>query len=1008
MDTAPPESPQPPTFGELLRRFRLAAGVSQERLAERAGLSVQALSALENGRRQAPYRHTVTLLAQGLDLSAAETALLEASITRGRLPARAAISASLPIAQAPSADRLPAQDGGAEPSRRVTQGPALSPLVGHGRELALLGGHLAGEGPPLLLLAGEPGIGKSRLLAEVAGHAHDQGWTVLQGGCQRRGGQEPYAPLLEALEHHIQRQSDGRRRDVLQGCAWLVRLLPELAAEPIEPLPTWTVPPEQEHRLLFKAFLRYLANVAGPAGTLLALDDLQWAGADALDLLATLVRAATDVPLRVVGAYRDTEAAPGSPLSVTLADLAHAGLAREHLLGPLTPAEVGQFLDHLLAGSTADQQAVRERLVQRTGGVPFFVVSCVQALRQTEHAGDTQEAVPRTVAQSVRQRLANLSSPAQEVLGVAAVLGRVMQPTLLATVVAQPEDVVLSALEAAQRLRLLEASEGTYRFAHDLVREVVEGEVGPARRLVLHRRVAEALEHDEGEPPVVVLAFHYARSDAQEKAVIYLERAGDQAAAQFAPATAEAYYQELVERLEGLGRLSAVPRIREKLGMVLSVQARYDAALVAVEPAADSYQASQDLEGLGLITAQIGLIHSARGTHEEGLARVLPLVARLGGDAPSRGLALLYLALADLLGKINQLSEGIAAADRASNLARALGDRHLLASAEMTRGNRLARHTRAKEARAVLESAVPLAEAAGDLNCLNRLFNLLAHQHLHLADFPTSQQYIDRALALAERTGDVFNIAFELMHRGIISFCGGSWRQARADAERAASLCREIGTFYVSGYPHMVLGFICFGEGGWTAATEHLEQAVRLADASAPEALVMASSFLAEIDLLEGRPHAAQTRALALLNRFGPEIADNAYLLPKLAWAHLELGEMRQAEEAAAQAVAFAQTVGDFLNLVEALRVQALVQMTQQRWAEAGAILAHILAETQSRSYAWGEARVLDVYGLLHIRQGESEPARERLQAALTIYRRLGAQRDVVRLERDLAGLAGG
>jgi hypothetical protein len=86
----------------------------------------------------------------------------------------------------------------------------------------------------------------------------------------------------------------------------------------------------------------------------------------------------------------------------------------------------------------------------------------------------------------------------------------------------------------------------------------------------------------------------------------------------------------------------------------------------------------------------------------------------------------------------------------------------------------------------------------------------------------------------------------------------------------------------------MVLGFICFGEGNWTAATEHVEQAVQLADVGAPEALLMASSVLAEINLLEGRPDAARTRVLALLNRFGPQIADSTYLLPKLAWVHLE------------------------------------------------------------------------------------------------------------------------
>src|SRR5207245_7927422 len=110
-------------------------------------------------------------------------------------------------------------------------------------------------------------------------------------------------------ERYIQGQTPLRLRADLRGCAWLVRLLPELAEGPIEPLPGWTLAPEHERRLMFKAVQRFLANVAGPAGTLLVLDDLQWAGADALDLLATLVRAA-DRGGRVGGADGRTEGQP--------------------------------------------------------------------------------------------------------------------------------------------------------------------------------------------------------------------------------------------------------------------------------------------------------------------------------------------------------------------------------------------------------------------------------------------------------------------------------------------------------------------------------------------------------------------------------------------------------------------------------------------------------------------------------------------------------------------------
>jgi hypothetical protein len=172
---------------------------------------------------------------------------------------------------------------------------------------------------------------------------------MLEGGCQRRGGHEPYAPLLAALRRHIHHASPAQQRTELAGCAWLVRLLPELANGPIEPLPAWTLPPEQERRLMVEAVLRFLANVAGPTGTLLVLDDLQWASPDALDVLTALARAAAEVPLRVLGAYRHTEVGPHDPLSVMLADLAQARLAMQHTLPPLTPQEAGQLLAGLLA-----------------------------------------------------------------------------------------------------------------------------------------------------------------------------------------------------------------------------------------------------------------------------------------------------------------------------------------------------------------------------------------------------------------------------------------------------------------------------------------------------------------------------------------------------------------------------------------------------------------------------------------------------------------------------------
>jgi transcriptional regulator with XRE-family HTH domain len=184
-------------FGEVLRCYRKAAGLTQEELAERAGLSARGISDLERGIKAVPRKDTVQLLADALRLTAEDRALFEA-----------------------------ARKGGVPPDpltmRRPTIAAARSgtpPFVGRARELALLERHLAGDGPPVLVLAGEPGIGKSRLLGEAARRAVSGGWQVLAGGCQRRGGQEPYAPILGALQGCMRRRSPADLRADLRGCA---------------------------------------------------------------------------------------------------------------------------------------------------------------------------------------------------------------------------------------------------------------------------------------------------------------------------------------------------------------------------------------------------------------------------------------------------------------------------------------------------------------------------------------------------------------------------------------------------------------------------------------------------------------------------------------------------------------------------------------------------------------------------------------------------------------------
>jgi predicted ATPase/DNA-binding XRE family transcriptional regulator len=399
-----------PACGMLLRRYRRAAGLTQEELAERAGVSVRSIRDLERGMLHAPRRDTIRFLATALELSGQEHAAFTGAARQLGIS---------PLSTSPV---------GASQAGPFPDGLAAPPFVGRERELALLERHMTGDGPPLFFLAGEPGMGKTRLLRAAIPHAVGAGWRVLEGGCQLRGEREPYAPLLGALQRHIRSQRPAELRADLKGCAWLVRLLPELADGPIPPLPTWTLTPEQERRLMAEAVIRFLSNVAGPSGTLLVLDDLQRASPDALDLLALLVRSATGIPLRVIGAYRDTEVQPPEPLFTLLADLAAAELAARRALRPLAQQEAAQLLDLLLEGTGAEGGTRREEVLQRAGGVPFFLVSCAQGLHLEE---GSEEAVPWDVAQSVRKRVAALPPAAREVLGTAALVGRTVPRALL-------------------------------------------------------------------------------------------------------------------------------------------------------------------------------------------------------------------------------------------------------------------------------------------------------------------------------------------------------------------------------------------------------------------------------------------------------------------------------------------------------------------------------------------------------------------------------------------------
>jgi transcriptional regulator with XRE-family HTH domain len=424
------------SFGGRLTQLRHQHQLTQEQLADRSGLSVRAISSLECGARH-PRRLTVERLATGLGLTAPERREL---------------------VDAAAADRWHPAELPAPP-----QAPMLA-LTGRDRELAELRAHVRGDGPPLLLYVGEPGIGKTRLLTEARHLAANAGVPALTGACQR--GNDPYVPIVDALARHARLLPRTALLALVKDEPGLLALLPELATL----LPDGGTPrPTAEHhrRLVFDAALRLLEDAArGTGRVVLLLDDLQWAEPAAADLLAHLVTR-MGPRLRAVGAVRAGELPLRSRLGQCVADLARIGLVGHRTLNPLADADALTLVG-------------RRDIVRRAGGLPLFL---------SELADSPADGIPDHLRIVVRQQLADLPDDTRALLQRIAT-GPVIAPIERLGNGDDDAQRVLATLEPAIRRHILDDTALGFRFRYPLFRDVLAADIGPTRRRLLRHAVA--------------------------------------------------------------------------------------------------------------------------------------------------------------------------------------------------------------------------------------------------------------------------------------------------------------------------------------------------------------------------------------------------------------------------------------------------------------------------------------------------------------------------------------
>ena len=437
----------------------------------------------------------------------------------------------------------------------------LNSFVGRKRELGELTVALeeavSGQGR-LFMLAGEPGIGKTRTTQELASYAEDRGAKVFWGRCYEEEGAPPYWPWLQIIRSYVQQAgTDQLIAELGAGAADIAEIVPNIQGKITDLETPQALDPESARFRLFDSIATFLKNASQSQPLMLVLDDLQWADRSSLLLLEFVSRELGDSRLFLVGCYRDTELSRRHPLAETLARLSREPVFRRQVLGGLGQDELGQFIE--AATGAQPSQELTDTIYAHTEGNPFFMTEVIRLLSESGELTGGGSAtpdglgIPEGVRDVIGQRLNRLSEERKEVLTTASIIGREFDFRLLNILSGEmSEDQLLQTVDDAMSIHLIQEVPGQidrYQFTHSLIQQTLADGITTSRRVRLHARIAGALEElygEDAESHAAELAYHYARADAvagPDKLVYYSLLAGERALAAYAIEDALAHFE---------------------------------------------------------------------------------------------------------------------------------------------------------------------------------------------------------------------------------------------------------------------------------------------------------------------------------------------------------------------------------------------------------------------------------------------------------------------------------
>ena len=653
------------------------------------------------------------------------------------------------------------------------------------------------------LVAGDAGVGKTRLLAELADQAAERGVRALIGGCMETGDVGlPYFPFVDAFRDLGTGPGETEIAvSLTEAVPALGRILPTLREEPV------SAPPNDEFEQveLFSGVLSLLVRLSEVAPVLLVIEDLHWADRSTRDLVAFLARTLRSGRVALVISYRADELHRRHPLRPLLGELVRVPDIDRVELPPFNRLELTEHLEALV-GERVDAAAV-DRILARSEGNAFFAEELVAS-----GAMRTEVVLPEALADVLRGRIESLSERAQEVLKVAAVAGRRVSHQMLVTVAGRPEPDLEPGLREAIAAQVLVADPvaETYRFRHALLQEAVYGDLLPGERSRLHATYAGVLSESG---PAAELAHHCLASHDLPGALHALVRAAKDALSVSAPAEALSHLAHAIELWERVPDAAAVAG-DDRADLLLKAagaagnSGEFARATALAREGVTEMERNGDASRTAFANVRLGehLLQSSNSV-DETMAPFLRAEELVPKAPPTKLRAQVTAGLARALVAVSRYDEARPWCDEALAVAKEVGAAEEETHALITLARLEERHDNADKARSLLRDARARAAAIGARGQELRAQHHLGTLELDLGDLEAACAALEEAVAMSERNGLVWS-EYGVNSGALRSFAyyaAGKWDEAEllaaelddrmpgAGSMSAAALFVEVG-----------------------------------------------------------------------------------------------------------------------------------------------------------------------------------------------------------------------